>query len=456
MSTPAVYDYYAIIGRDRDPVVLMLETDRGWGLPHFETGTQHYWQVVDHVNEAFTKQLGLPLTTLRCLTTRTDPIRNRVERIYDMESHDASWEPPTGADWIDSEQLLTLPLSNPAHSYFLENWLTEAETGRYPAAPPPWTRRGWYETAIHWIGNELERRGLSIDGAPTQLRAWERSYLLRVPTRRSDYYFKALPTMFAHEPVMTAALSARYPGNFPEVIGGDAGRHWMLMSDFGGTTLNEIPDIATWEDAFRTFARLQIDLSGDFEGLLRLGVPDRPLYWLADQLYLMLDDAPALASPHKGLSNFEIDQLQALTPRLTEMCDQLGSYKVPVSLEHGDLWAENIAVTPSGFLYADWSDSSLAHPFFSTLLIYSEETQDLPNVPAAHDRIRNAYLEPWQAYEPMDRLIDAFNIAQVLGGLHSAAGYYSYILPNMADRWEMENMLPYYLRLVLRNASYLA
>jgi hypothetical protein len=434
----------------------MLETGTGWALPHFETLSPHYWQVVDPVNRTFGEQLGLPLTTLRCLTTRSEVATNRVERIYDMESHDPSWEPPPGADWIDSEQLLDLPMAHPSHRHFLEKWFGEGETGQYPASRPSWAHRGWYDSATRWIENELEHLGLSMAGKPTQLRAWERSFLMRVPTRQGDFYFKALPAMFAHEPKLTAALSARYPGKFPDVAALDRDRHWMLMRDYGSITLSKVPEIETWEDALREFARLQMELSADSAQLLKYGLPARPLYWLSDQFEAMLEDTEGLASPYKGLSAHEIRQLVEMAPRLAEMCQQLGTYKIPTSLEHGDLWAENIAVTPSGFLYADWSDSSLAHPFFSMLLVYSEEGQDLPKVPAAHDRLRNAYLEPWQSVEPMDRLIEAFNLAQVVGALHAALGYYSYILPGMAARWEMENMLPYYLRLALRNAAYLA
>jgi len=230
----------------------------------------------------------------------------------------------------------------------------------------------------------------------------------------------------------------------------------MLMPDFGGARLDASPEIEVWEDAFRTFARLQIDLASRTEQLDKLGCPWRPLYWLADQLDALLEDTDALASPNQGLSMGEIEQLRELSPRLKEMCEQLTFYRVPFSLEHGDLFAENIAITASGFLYYDWSDASISHPFFSMLVVYSDAGSELPRVPNAHERLRNAYLEPWQAFEPMDRLIEAFDISQVLGGVHAALGYYLNILPGMAEKWEMEDMVPFYLRMALRNAAFIA
>lgn len=36
---------------------------------------------------------------------------------------------------------------------------------------------------------------------------------------------------------------------------------------------------------------------------------------------------------------------------------------LPDSLEHGNFGLFNLALTKRGYLYFDWSDSSLAHPY---------------------------------------------------------------------------------------------
>jgi hypothetical protein len=63
--------------------------------------------------------------------------------------------------------------------------------------------------------------------------------------------------------------------------------------------------------------------------------------------------------------------------------------------------------------------------------------------------LRDAYLEPWSSYEPIDRLIQAYEIARPLSALHNAVIYHRYILPNMESQWEMQRMLPFYLKKLL-------
>ena len=65
-------------------------------------------------------------------------------------------------------------------------------------------------------------------------------------------------------------------------------------------------------------------------------------------------------------------------------------------------------------------------------------------------RLRQAYLEPWTAYAPMSKLAALYALAQKVAALHHALIYHRDILPHMQARWEMERMLPYYLRILLK------
>jgi hypothetical protein len=74
----------------------------------------------------------------------------------------------------------------------------------------------------------------------------------------------------------------------------------------------------------------------------------------------------------------------------------------------------------------------------------------LKDEPRGYEGCKEAYLEAWQAYEPMPRLLEAFDEANLLSPLYTALRYYYDVLPNMRQRWEMENMLGYNLRLLLK------
>jgi hypothetical protein len=86
-------------------------------------------------------------------------------------------------------------------------------------------------------------------------------------------------------------------------------------------------------------------------------------------------------------------------------------------------------------------------PFFA----YAEMLQGLPSVPDASVRLRHAYLEPWTIYEPMDRLIAAFELSQALAALHIAVTYQRFILPNLETGAEWEAAAPWFLRRLLRS-----
>lgn len=49
-----------------------------------------------------------------------------------------------------------------------------------------------------------------------------------------------------------------------------------------------------------------------------------------------------------------------------------------------------------------------------------------------------------------DELLRAFALARRVGPLHLALLYHHILLPNMEARWEMENMVGFYLKMLLR------
>jgi hypothetical protein len=73
-------------------------------------------------------------------------------------------------------------------------------------------------------------------------------------------------------------------------------------------------------------------------------------------------------------------------------------------------------------------------------------------------RLRDAYLKEWASYGAEGELLKAFELSQRLGFLRSALTHYKYVLPGLElkARWEMENMVGFYLRLVLEYKSHRA
>src|SRR6185295_11965526 len=69
-----------------------------------------------------------------------------------------------------------------------------------------WYRSGWFDKAAAWMEEQFDDRGILMTAPIEQLRSWERSAILRAQTTFGQIYFKALPTMFRHEPPLVKWL----------------------------------------------------------------------------------------------------------------------------------------------------------------------------------------------------------------------------------------------------------
>ncbi len=443
-TTSLHYDTSVILPHPRLPRVLLCQTGTGWTLPGWSTTDRHFWQATAAVNAGARALLGADVTTLRCLGTGYDEERARVARWYELELRDPHGL-PTGGEWRGPESLPGVV--DAGQRALLSAWFGEAAAG-VPASRRAWARRGWIAGAEAWIDEQLPDLRLRRAGPVEQLRTWERGCVLRVPTTGGDIYFKALPAVFGHEIPLIEWLVTTHPAAVVRLLAVDHARHWMLMADMRGRSLDRVDEMRCWEEALRHFAALQIATAANAEALLSLGCPDCRVDDLADRI----DPFFAVLPDYPGLSAGTIERLRALTPALKRHCARLPGAGIPAALEHGDFWPGNVVLSGGDYVFFDWSDCSLSHPFFSltTFLALDEFPHVLATEPGTRERLRDAYLSPWHEFGDRASLVEAFEAAQQLGPLHLALFYHRTLLPAMEARWEMENMVAFYLRMLLR------
>ncbi len=285
----------------------------------------------------------------------------------------------------------------------------------------PWIQPGWLEQATTWIRAELENQGIEITGLIEQphMRPW--STVLRVPSTEGDIYFKEADPSLAHEPALTESLWRWRPDCMPPVLAVDLERGWMLTPDLGATLRSLIKstgDLHLWQQVLPLYAEVQIDLTSRLDELLKLGVLDRRLSQLPVQYEQLLSNTDALLLGHSnGLSTDEHRRLREFTPQLRAMCEQLAGYSIPETLHHEDFHDANVFVRNGHYTFADWGESSVAHPF-CTMLVTSrvvswrlELTENAPEL----EYLRDIYLEPWTSFESRENLISAFKLAYRVG-----------------------------------------
>jgi hypothetical protein len=452
-QAPLTYEYHVILSHAIMDGVLLIPDEGGWRLPSFTAAERRFWQDVDHVNRAMAEHYAAAVDTLRCVAIDYERDSELLSKVYAAALRDPVWAPPSGAIWAGTEEIARRPLALPRQRAAINEWLAWRAEGT-PALRSPWYVPGWHTVAVGWIADQLASLGIAQHGPPEQLRSWQRSAILRTPTNQGEVYFKAVPPMFGHEPTLTAALAAADPSRFAVPLAIDKARGWMLTSGVAGHSLDEQPEIELWEAALRSFAEVQIASAGRLGPLRAAGLPERPLSQLAAQIApLIADVAATLPGRPAGLSDEQRAAFAALAPRFHQMCAELGAYGLPPAIEHGDFWAGQIIAGPQGFTFLDWSDSSISHPFFSLLLFLIEIEDHFPKIPDVRERLRDAYLAPWAARMPRARLERAFELAQPLAALHHALTYHRVVLPHMEVAWEMELMLPFYLKMLLRLAA---
>src|SRR5262249_55566057 len=207
-----------------------------------------------------------------------------------------------------------------------------------------------------------------------------------------------------------------------------------------GEAFDQVNDPSMLERAVRRLAEMQIGLALRTDMLREKGVPDRPLAEMGEQVAALLSDDHAL----RGLDGELIEQLRSHVDEYRMRCSALDLFGIPYSLEHGDFWTGNVIFTEQGYFYCNWSQSAISHPFFTPVSFLADIRELFPDDLDIVTSLRDAYLQPWSLYKPMEDLIDAFAIAEAIAPLYHAL---SFTRPGTSAA-EADRMIPAYLRLL--------
>jgi hypothetical protein len=222
--------------------------------------------------------------------------------------------------------------------------------------------------------------------------------VIRVPTRGEDLYFKAVANGFRFEPPLTAKLFKLRPDRVTALVDLDVDRGWMLMRE-GGRRLREVvlsrADLRHWELALPRYAELQLAASSVADELLALGVPDARLSVLPGQLRAVL------AQPVRGLAVEQQERLLAALPEFEAMCRELAASGISETIQHDDLHDGQVFLRDGRYVFFDWGDSCISHPFHSlTVALRAAAAKfDLEPDGGELQRLRDAYLEPFGDFQ---------------------------------------------------------
>ena len=175
---------------------------------------------------------------------------------------------------------------------------------------------------------------------------------------------------------------------------------------------------------------------------------------LPGRLAALLDDRDAcFAGIEDQLSEDEYERVRAILPEYAERCERLAAFGIPETIQHDDLHDGNVFVRDGRYLFFDWGDSCVSHPFHSLVVTPAPAPRrkwELP--PGGPDilRLRDAYLEPFAAYGTRDELVEAADLAHFTGTAARALNWYRFIYAREPEfRTGDEDAVPYGLRRLL-------
>lgn len=422
---------YAIVLHES--AVWLTETGE---LPRVETGGGLWETEAGEVKRPFQSLLGPHVHPLYRTHSAEDEATHTAESVYVVDHAQVD---QVAGSWFGANELAVMP--NPTHCALVATVLQERLTGQLPAQRTPWARHGWLSEATTWIKEVLARQNEQLVEPVEVVRSWGLSCVLKAQTDKTTAYCKAVADLplFVNEAAVVATLSRLFPDSVPQPLAVNVDRSWLLLP--------ELKEMVGWhapleqrQALLADFARLQQTAVSHIPTLLAAGCLDRRLATLPGQIEALLTADMVLATVNEA----ERTQLQGLLPRLQAACVQLSAFGLPETLVHGDLHGGNVAVENGRFVYFDWTDVCISHPFFDMVEIFFERET------AVQTQLRDAYLTQWTAYAPLEQLLAAWSLANILATAHHGVSYWQ-ILANIEphERYQLAWSLPFWLRRLL-------
>ncbi len=329
------------------------------------------------------------------------------------------------------------------------------------AGPGDWQDVAWLAEVRAWLDARLDELGLAQTGPAEQPHAPWWSTVLRVPTTAGTLWFKAARDTGV-EARLTALLHDLAPECTVDLLAADTDRGWMLTRD-AGTRLREHatgPDqLRSWEELLPQYAALQVRLTDHVDEVLALGVPDlRPDVLPREARVLAEDQQMLRTAPEDALTEAELTELRGPgIAELDRLCAELSARGVPNSLQHDDLHDGNAFVHGRAYVFFDWGDACVSHPFHTLVVTLRALAYRLGQEPGSAPllRLRDAYLEPWERFGSRAELVETAELARRTGTLQRALAWYATVLEMPRQRrHEEQDSVPYGVRLFLRDAGW--
>jgi aminoglycoside phosphotransferase (APT) family kinase protein len=284
----------------------------------------------------------------------------------------------------------------------------------------PWARPGGVAADVAWADRELAAAGTPRTGRAVQVKSWNLSSVLRLPTAAGAYWCKHVPPFFAHEGALLATLAAADPDLVPAVVArrrDPDGTSAVLMAGVPGVDQWEAPE-PVLRAMVRRWVGVQAHWAGRLDELVSLGLPD----WRSEPLLAAVRRLVARADVREELTDAELATLDELVATLPARLAALDACGVPATLVHGDLHPGNWIGDGERLVLVDWGDSVIGHPMLDLL--------GFGHAVAACDvrgRLRDLVVDEWMRWRPRADPLRAMELVEPVAALRAALVYQTFL-----------------------------
>lgn len=319
----------------------------------------------------------------------------------------------------------------------------DADGGEQPLRAA-WARPGGVAATIAWADSVLLGLGRWRTGPAVQVKSWNLSSALRLPTTEGNAWCKSVPPFMAHEGTLISMIAAGDPTIVPPLLGSDPETRTVLLGDVAGEDQWVAPEERLIEMVRRLVA-LQAQWAGRTGELLAAGLSDFRAISLPARFGALL----ARPDVRAQLTGAELATLDALVADLPARLDALAACGLPETLVHGDFHPGNWRFGSGGLVLLDWGDAGVGHPLFDwahSFLGYVPE--------GMRGNVRDAWLEAWRAKRPNSDRARAADLIRPIAALRAALVYQGFLDGiEPSERIYHEADVPECLRWAVREAG---
>lgn len=269
--------------------------------------------------------------------------------------------------------------------------------------------------AFEWAMTALQQTKLNTETVVQT--PW--SSVVRINTGNELFYLKTTPALIALESKIIQLLHDQFRAPVPTVIAHNAELHCFLMKD-AGTSLRSILKKRFDRDllckAVEQFTVLQITVADHVDVFIDIGVPDWRLNKMPDLYGQAISQKDLLMAD--GLSELEVNELEKLHPKITDLCEKLADYAIKQTIVQPDFNDNNTLISDNSqnITIIDLGEISISHPFFSLLNCLYQVRKHYALTERDHDylKIKEACLKNYMKFESKKNVTDALKIAHVL------------------------------------------